>query len=238
MALLWFQQKDGHRYEVRSAGKTLRLYSDGVFHSQYNPGRLSLGGLWDLLYLPAFSLPPEQLNQVLLLGLGGGSVVHPLNYWFVPESIDAVEIEASHLHVAREFFRIEKENLRLHHADALQWLPQQSQQWDIVIEDVYGHLQGEPVRGVEYSRHWSNELLDHLSPHGLLIMNFTAARDMREWLSNMSEWRAERLFFLQLQTNGYLNRVLVVSRYRITPGQLRHAVPAALKKLNFKVLSV
>ena len=238
MALIWFNQQDGHRYEVRNAGRTLRLYSDGVFHSQYNPGRQILGGLWDLLYLPMFMLPSPQLQRILLLGLGGGSVIHPINHWFTPATIDAVEIDSNHLYVAREYFGINHANTALHHADVMTWLPQQQQQWDVIIEDVYGHLDGEPVRGVDLSRQWAAQLFDHLQPHGLLIMNFTAIRDMWIWLQNISRWRSERLYFLQLQTDGYLNRVLLVSREKVNPRQLRNSVPEALRRLRFKVLSV
>ena len=238
MALLWFHQQDGHRYEVRNAGNTVRLYSDGVFHSQYNPGRLTLGGLWDLLYLPMFMLPSAQLQQVLLLGVGGGSVIHPINHWFAPAAIDAVEIDAHHLFVAQQYFAINDANTHLHHADVMAWLPEQQRQWDVIIEDVYGHLDGEPVRGVDHSRQWADQLFDHLQPHGLLIMNFTATRDMWLWLKNISRWRAERLHFVQLQTDGYLNRVLLVSREPVNPRQLRNALPEALKRLRFKVLTV
>lgn len=59
MAIVWSRQLSGVHYEVRSAGNSLRLYTDGVFHSQYNPCRLITGHVWDLLMLPAFFLSSE-----------------------------------------------------------------------------------------------------------------------------------------------------------------------------------
>ena len=54
MAILWQKKIKNTQYEVRSAGQTRRLYTDGVFHSQFNPNRAITGGVWDLLMLPTF----------------------------------------------------------------------------------------------------------------------------------------------------------------------------------------
>jgi len=56
---------------VRSAGYSLRLYTDGVFHTQYNPGNPLTGHIWDLLMLPAFFYEPDTIKRVLVLGVGG-----------------------------------------------------------------------------------------------------------------------------------------------------------------------
>ena len=53
MAIVWQRKIKGRDYQVRSAGKSLRLYTEGVFHTQYNPDHLLSGGIWDLLALPA-----------------------------------------------------------------------------------------------------------------------------------------------------------------------------------------
>ncbi len=69
MALLYLKQEDNTRYEVRSAGASLRLYSNGVMHSQYNKNNPINGAIWDLLLLPGFfALTPPK--RILVLGLG------------------------------------------------------------------------------------------------------------------------------------------------------------------------
>ena len=37
MALLWEKRAAGVHYSVRNAGNTVRLYTNGVLHTQYNP---------------------------------------------------------------------------------------------------------------------------------------------------------------------------------------------------------
>ncbi len=57
---------------MRTAGKTLRLYTDGVFHSQFNPNHAVTGGVWDALMLPAFFYPAESWCEPGA-GSGGGT---------------------------------------------------------------------------------------------------------------------------------------------------------------------
>ena len=53
MALIWKTELQGGHYEGRRAGRTLRLYANGVQHSEFHPKRLVTGSVWDLLWLPA-----------------------------------------------------------------------------------------------------------------------------------------------------------------------------------------
>ena len=65
MAVIWQKHVEGKCYEVRAAGHTRRLYTDGVFHSQYNPRHSLTGNVWDLLSLPSFFLQQRQLQRAL-----------------------------------------------------------------------------------------------------------------------------------------------------------------------------
>ena len=77
MALVWEKRVGHNHYQVRTHGATVRLYSNGVFHSQWNPRDPLKGSLWELLLLPAFFLPHGQVQRVLLLGVGGGALGVP-----------------------------------------------------------------------------------------------------------------------------------------------------------------
>lgn len=78
MAVVWEQEQDGVLYQVRNHGASLRLYANGIQHSEFHPERLVTGSVWDLLWLPALLQPPESVRRVLVLGLGGGSLIPPL----------------------------------------------------------------------------------------------------------------------------------------------------------------
>ena len=52
MAILWSQRVGDTRYEVRAAGSSLRLYNNGILHSQFSERCPATGSVWDLLWLP------------------------------------------------------------------------------------------------------------------------------------------------------------------------------------------
>lgn len=179
MAILFEKTLQGRCYQVRSAGRSRRLYTDGVFHSQYNPHHAATGSVWDLLFLPTQFYAPGQLKRVLVLGVGGGAVVHMLNRFVQPDHIDGVEISALHIEMAKRFFDLGYDNLHWHHADAMEWIVQyDGEPFDMIIDDLYFEEGGEPQRAVDADASWFDLLTEHLSDHGLLVMNFV---NYREW---------------------------------------------------------
>lgn len=181
MATLWQQKINGTHYEVRVAGNSRRLYSDGVFHSQYNPIRPITGTLWDLLMLPAFFHVPGTIKRVLVLGLGGGTVVHQLLHFVRPAHIACVELDPVHITIARRFFGITQSNVELHRADAKLWLESyQGPCFDMIIDDLFGEQQGRPVRAIQANAMWFRLLARHLAPMGTLVVNFVSRHEMHQ----------------------------------------------------------
>lgn len=180
MAILWQKQSGNTRYEVRAAGKTRRLYTNGVFHSQFNPGKPLSGGIWDLLMLPVFFAEPGKTRRVLVLGVGGGAVIHQLNRYSGADEIVGVELNPIHILVARKYFGVNKSMAELHHADAVKWLNEyQGPPFDLIIDDLFGDKEGEPVRAVAASVKWMLLLNKHLARKGILVMNFIGSTELR-----------------------------------------------------------
>lgn len=180
MAILWQKTIKNTRYEVRSAGQTRRLYTDGVFHSQYNPEHEVTGGVWDALMLPAFFYPPESIQRVLVLGVGGGAVIHQLQRYIKPDEIIGVELNPVHIMLAKRFFGITSKHVQLVQADAVKWLDNYSgPPFDMIIEDLFGEQDGEPLRAVKANKAWFQKLNSHLKPEGVLVMNFISANDLK-----------------------------------------------------------
>ncbi|MBL4867686.1 MAG: hypothetical protein JKY67_15065, partial [Pseudomonadales bacterium] len=124
MAIIWKKKVGNTRYEVRSHGASMRLYTDGVFHSQYNNKSLFTGSVWDILALPALLYPPKTIKTVLVLGVGGGSVIQMLLKIINPTSVIGIEIDPIHLFVAKHFFKLTDKRIHLEQADAVEWLKQ------------------------------------------------------------------------------------------------------------------
>ena len=180
MAVIWQKTLNGKCYEVRSAGQTQRLYTDGVFHSQYNPNKTLTGNVWDLISLPCFFLEPERVRRVLVLGVGGGAVLHQIRKWFAGADITGIELDKTHIAIARRFFHLKGRRIDLIHADAIDWVKRyRGMPFDIVIDDLFAEVEDEPVRVIAAKKTWLNHLTRLTTAHGVLIMNFTEAKDLR-----------------------------------------------------------
>jgi len=101
MAVLWQHQSVGKRYRVTQAGQTVRLYRDDVCHSQWNSRNPFSGRLWDLFCLSLFQ---HKIENVCVLGVGGGTVIKALMSLFPGVNIVGVDLDKVHLYIAREFF--------------------------------------------------------------------------------------------------------------------------------------
>jgi len=181
MAVVWQQEKQGVLYQVRSAGKTLRLYTDGVLHSQYNPNQPVTGHAWDWLMLPAFFYPEDAIKRVLVLGVGGGTVIHQLHHFIKPDEIVGVEMSKTHLSLGKRFFGLKKKNIQLIQADAIAWLNDyQGQPFDMIIDDVFSEADGEPLAASSADNNWFQLMLRHLNRQGVIVKNFIDRKSLRQ----------------------------------------------------------
>lgn len=101
MILRSFKQSNGDFYELRSAGSSLRLYRNKIFHSQVNASRLANGGVWDLLWLPSLLVPAAHCQRILVLGVGLGAAIFKLRQFFPNAKITAVDIDPINLVLAQ-----------------------------------------------------------------------------------------------------------------------------------------
>ncbi len=242
MAILWQKTIKNTLYEVRSAGETRRLYTDGVFHSQFNPQRAIAGGIWDLLMLPALFNPLQSIQRVLVLGVGGGAVIHQLKRYVQPDEIIGIELDPVHIMIAKRHFGINGKMAKLIQADAIKWLENYSGPgFDLIIEDLFGEQDGEPERAIKANKNWLEQLHSHLNPEGILVMNFTSRSDLKNCAA-VSYKKISGLFksSFQFTLPNYDNAIGAFLKKQSTSKMLHHNINSidALhksKKLDFQV---
>ncbi|HFD78930.1 MAG TPA: class I SAM-dependent methyltransferase [Gammaproteobacteria bacterium] len=213
MSILWERRSGGNCYQVRQAGHSRRLYTNGVFHSQYNPHRPLTGSVWDLLFLPAFFYPAGSIRRVLVLGVGGGAVIRQLHRFVKPAEILGIELNPVHITLARRFFDVKGEGVRLQQADAVDWVRDwRGAPFDMIIDDLFSDQGGEAQRAVAAGPEWAQALLACLAPGGLLVSNFASR--------------------LELEVSAYLTlpacRRRIRSAFRLETAQNYNAVGAFL----------
>ena len=180
MAVIWKKRVQSRLYEVRTAGRTRRLYTNGVLHTQYSPAHPLTGSVWDLLFVPAFFYPRPQIQRVLLLGVGGGALIKQYNHFIRPVEIIGVDINAVHLYVARRFFSADQSNVTLMEQDARAFLRDyRGPGFDVIIDDLFADDDGVPERAIPVNTDWAKQILRHLNLGGMVITNFGCAEELK-----------------------------------------------------------
>lgn len=223
MAIVWTKSVDDKHFEVRRAGRSVRLYTDGVFHSQYNPAKPVISNLWSLLVLPGFFRPVGTIKRALVLGVGGGSVIRMLHHFVQPEQTIGVELDGTHIEIARRFFGVTQRHAELVKADAVDWLGNhQGAKFDLIIDDLFGETDGEPTRTVEATEPWLEVLSTHLANDGVLVMNFIGTRSLRQAINRLRQTQPTRFssaFHLSLPAyenavGAFVNQPMVARQLR------------------------
>ena len=223
MSIVWQNKSGPDLYEVRRAGNRLRLYRNGVLHTQYNSSRPISGNLWDLLLIPAFFYKPEAIRRVLVLGVGGGAVIRLLNHFVRPDEIVGVELNPLHIHIARRFFGIGPRQARLVRANAVNWIRNyRGPAFDMIVDDLFDEENGQPKRAVIADKDWFMLLQNLLSSQGVLAMNFATRPELKK-CAYFHDFDLQKRFGSAFQLNKpqYENTIGVFLTETVTSRELR-----------------
>lgn len=235
MATIWKKTSKGKTYEVKSAGSSIRLYTDGVFHTQFNHQYPLGGSIWDLLVLPIL-FNPKAIKKVLILGLGGGSVVRTLRELLPETNITALELNPIHIQIARKYFNVKSDKrTRIIEDDAIDWINSYcGVKFDFILDDLFVEQAGQPLRATLSGATWTDLLLKHLATQGVLAVNFDSPRNLRDspWL-NQSKYHKLFKSRFSLSVPGYENRVAAFFKSQQTHADLKNSL-ADLQKIHGK----
>jgi len=100
--------------------------------------------------------------------------------WYPNAEIVGVELDATHISISKRFFGLNHKRVTLIEANAITWLKSyRGMAFDIIIDDLFAEVNGEPERVIEANASWVKTLSKNLSTHGMLVMNFTESKDYR-----------------------------------------------------------
>ena len=143
---------------------------NGKKHLNTKNANYSYGSLQRILKFGLDKIELEKVNSILLLGLGGGSVIETLRTDFKFEkSITAIEIDPKIIEIAQTEFHIKpSENLNIICDDALQFMASNSNTFDLIIIDLFIDIDV-PVTFLEL-KFW-HDIIRASSPNGAVLFN-------------------------------------------------------------------
>jgi len=208
MAQLFYRRFGDKTYEVRAAGASLRLYTNGAFHSQWHPNRVFQGAVWDCLTLPALLLnnPPQ---SALILGVGGGTACHQLQRIAPLSRSVGIDCDSEHLAIAQRFFNLRYPGLDLLCEDAVRYVERDRTFYGHLIDDLFLDGPEDPLRPDLNEEIWLKLLSSRLADSGVLVQNRLEVAKAKAF------FRQHRAFF-----SATFDRVLLLSAQHYSNGIL------------------
>lgn len=168
-------QKDTfyHRIRIEEDKEARYMYFDRTLQSAMtlkDPTALRL--IYSRYTSLGFVFRPDAKNM-LLIGLGGGSIPKKVNEVFPNLVIDAVELDPEVINLAKKYFHVkESKNLRLHASDGRLFLARTKEQYDIILLDAY-FTDAMPFHLA--TRQFFELAQRKLTPNGIIVANLISA---------------------------------------------------------------
>lgn len=122
-------------------------------------------------------------RDVLLLGLGGGSLVRTLHYLEPDASLTVVEIRPAVIELAFQYFALPvTPSLNVVCQDASYYVCEQSMQVDLIFSDLFWAMQMNPA---QTTINFIEGCHRQLRPHGWLVVNYEQKADIDDELVNV-----------------------------------------------------
>jgi len=171
-------EREGTRYLLLNEGQGI--------HSVYNPKQDATFGTWDyFLAAPFFNDAPISLASVKrlgLVGLAGGTIAKQYSKVFGPVPIDGWEIDPQIVEIGRQYFAMNEPNLNPIIADGRWGLTHSGNVYSVIGVDAY-RLPYIPWHLT--TREFFQEVHDHLTPDGVLVINVGRTMDDRRLIHAM-----------------------------------------------------
>jgi spermidine synthase len=155
---------------IERDGGEIRLVVDGAVQSVVVGADEIPRGYWRAL------LPVRRPANALILGLGGGTVVHLLRRQSSSVSVTGVDDDPQVLALARRHFRVEDGTTAIVEADARKFVRGCQQRFDLVVVDLF---RGEEIAGFVGQREFIRRVRSLVSAGGTLVWNLHRDRRSR-----------------------------------------------------------
>lgn len=205
------ESSDNYIQVTQDGNDTLLWLNDGhAIHSIYNPDQLLTGGPWDYFMIgPLFieQSAPAQIDNALIIGLGGGTSSKQISVGYGPVPIDGVEIDGEIVRVGRKYFAMNEPNLNVIEADGRYVLRTTTTDYDLIAVDAYE----QPYIPFQLTtEEFFTEVSDALAPGGVAVMNVgRTSTDYRLVDAMSSTMKSVFRFVYVVDTDRFANSMVV-----------------------------
>lgn len=197
--------------ESKYNGKLEITWYNGKKHLNSANANYSYGSLQRILKYGLEKTELTNVDSILVLGMGGGSVIKTLRTDFNYNStIDAVELDPVIIDIAKsEFGIIENENLKIHCADAFTFVKTNTKPFDLIIVDLYIDLSvPDKFLSAEF---WDN-VLKSKSSKGALLFNASVKESEMLKVENLVDYLKTKVYKVDIYKKvNNTNTIIITS---------------------------
>lgn len=166
----YFIPVTSHTYESDISGTIEITWFNGKKMVDTKNANYSYGALQKILHFGLNQIHMKEVNSILLLGMGGGSVIETLrNHFNYTKPVTAIELDETMITIAAKEFGIKNSDaLQIIHANAFEFLEQTHHKYDLVIIDLFIDTE---VPEAVYSSTFFNSVNKCLNTKGQFIFN-------------------------------------------------------------------
>jgi spermidine synthase len=127
-------------------------------------------------YTEYFHMPwvwNRNIERVLMLGLGGGSIQRAYQHYYTNVMVDTVELDPVVVKVARDYFKVvETPRLKIYNQDGRMFLNRTTENYDLIILDAYTKSRyGSSIPPHLTTKEFFTLASSHLTTNGVLAYN-------------------------------------------------------------------
>jgi spermidine synthase len=135
-------------------------------------------------------LYPPETRSVLLVGLGGGALVHFVNRYFPDVRLDVVELDPAVVRVAHDYFgTTENARTRIFVGDGRDFLQRARERYDLILLDAHLHPGAETDKTGHplslQTQAFYRSLHERLQPGGAALFNLIARGEERAYIASI-----------------------------------------------------
>lgn len=195
--------------ESKFSGTLEITWHNGKKYLNSQNANYSYGSLQQILKYGLEKIALSKVNSVLVLGMGGGSVIATLREHFnYTKPITAVEIDPVIINVAATEFGIsEGKNLTIYCEDALDFVKHNTKTFDLIIVDLFIDLTV-PHKFLS-TEFWEN-VLNSKSSKGDVIFNASVRDSKNETIQNLVAFLKTKVYKVDVFDNVNKTNTLVL----------------------------
>lgn len=184
---------------------------NGKKHLDTANANYSYGSLQKILKFGLHKLNIDHVKSVLILGLGGGSVIQTLQQDFkYSGTITAIDIDPVIIKIAKEEFGIvEDEQLKLICTDALEYVKTNDQKFDLLIIDLFIDITI-PKQFFNFS-FWK-DILTACSTNGSILFNASVKPSNNNAINDVIDFLKTHMYNTEVYEKVNGTNTLIIAR--------------------------